>query len=106
MAPASRERGTTAWRTGSGQYRIDPAAAIIGLVQRITGRAATANSFQHFRRTEIMPSGELTRSKSDRMIAGVCGGLARWLTGIRPRGGYFTHLFRSSPSHFPELLCT
>lgn len=26
-----------------------------------------------------MPSGELTRSKSDRMIAGVCGGLARWL---------------------------
>jgi phage shock protein C len=27
----------------------------------------------------MMPSGELTRSKSDRMIAGVCGGLARWL---------------------------
>ncbi len=26
-----------------------------------------------------MPTGELTRSKSDRMIAGVCGGLARWL---------------------------
>jgi phage shock protein C len=26
-----------------------------------------------------MPNGELTRSKSDRMIAGVCGGLARWL---------------------------
>jgi phage shock protein C len=26
-----------------------------------------------------MPSGELTRSTSDRMIAGVCGGLARWL---------------------------
>jgi phage shock protein C len=26
-----------------------------------------------------MPSGELTRSKDDRMIAGVCGGLARWL---------------------------
>ena len=26
-----------------------------------------------------MPSGELRRSKSDRMIAGVCGGLARWL---------------------------
>ena len=26
-----------------------------------------------------MPSGQLTRSKSDRMIAGVCGGLARWL---------------------------
>jgi phage shock protein C len=26
-----------------------------------------------------MPSGELTRSKSDRMIAGVCGGLAKWL---------------------------
>ncbi len=26
-----------------------------------------------------MPAGELTRSKSDRMIAGVCGGLARWL---------------------------
>jgi phage shock protein C len=26
-----------------------------------------------------MPSGELTRIKSDRMIAGVCGGLARWL---------------------------
>lgn len=26
-----------------------------------------------------MPSGELTRSKEDRMIAGVCGGLARWL---------------------------
>jgi phage shock protein C len=26
-----------------------------------------------------MPSGELTRSKSDRMIAGVCGGLPRWL---------------------------
>ncbi len=26
-----------------------------------------------------MASGELTRSKSDRMIAGVCGGLAHWL---------------------------
>lgn len=26
-----------------------------------------------------MPSGELRRSKDDRMIAGVCGGLARWL---------------------------
>lgn len=26
-----------------------------------------------------MPSGQLTRSKDDRMIAGVCGGLARWL---------------------------
>ena len=26
-----------------------------------------------------MPSGELTRNTSDRMIAGVCGGLARWL---------------------------
>ena len=26
-----------------------------------------------------MPSGELTRSSSDRMVAGVCGGLARWL---------------------------
>ena len=26
-----------------------------------------------------MPSGELTRSTSDRMVAGVCGGLARWL---------------------------
>jgi phage shock protein C len=30
-----------------------------------------------------MPSGELTRSTSDRMIAGVCGGLARWL-GVDP----------------------
>lgn len=26
-----------------------------------------------------MLSGELTRSKDDRMVAGVCGGLARWL---------------------------
>lgn len=26
-----------------------------------------------------MSSGELTRSTSNRMIAGVCGGLARWL---------------------------
>ena len=26
-----------------------------------------------------MTSDELTRSTSDRMIAGVCGGLARWL---------------------------
>ncbi len=26
-----------------------------------------------------MPTSELTRSKSDRMIAGVCGGIARWL---------------------------
>jgi phage shock protein C len=26
-----------------------------------------------------MPTGELTRSKDDRMVAGVCGGLARWL---------------------------
>jgi phage shock protein C len=26
-----------------------------------------------------MPSGELRRSRDDRMIAGVCGGLARWL---------------------------
>jgi len=26
-----------------------------------------------------MPTGQLTRSRDDRMIAGVCGGLARWL---------------------------
>jgi phage shock protein C len=26
-----------------------------------------------------MPEGSLLRSRSDRMIAGVCGGLARWL---------------------------
>lgn len=26
-----------------------------------------------------MPSGQLLRSKNDRMIAGVCGGLAQWL---------------------------
>ena len=26
-----------------------------------------------------MPSGQLVRSKSNRMIAGVCGGLADWL---------------------------
>jgi phage shock protein C len=26
-----------------------------------------------------MPGGPLVRSKKDRMIAGVCGGLARWL---------------------------
>ena len=26
-----------------------------------------------------MPEGELVRSKNDRMIAGVCGGLAKWL---------------------------
>lgn len=26
-----------------------------------------------------MPSGQLMRSKNDRMIAGVCGGLAKWL---------------------------
>lgn len=26
-----------------------------------------------------MPTGELLRSKDDRMIAGVCGGLAHWL---------------------------
>jgi phage shock protein C len=26
-----------------------------------------------------MPEGQLLRSKNDRMIAGVCGGLARWL---------------------------
>lgn len=26
-----------------------------------------------------MPSGQLLRSKNDRMIAGVCGGLAHWL---------------------------
>jgi phage shock protein C len=26
-----------------------------------------------------MPTGELTRSKDDRTIAGVCGGLAQWL---------------------------
>jgi phage shock protein PspC (stress-responsive transcriptional regulator) len=26
-----------------------------------------------------MPTTELTRSKDDRMIAGVCGGLAKWL---------------------------
>jgi phage shock protein C len=27
----------------------------------------------------LMPEGQLVRSKNDRMIAGVCGGLARWL---------------------------
>jgi phage shock protein C len=27
----------------------------------------------------MMPSGQLLRSKNDRMIAGVCGGLAEWL---------------------------
>ena len=26
-----------------------------------------------------MPEGELLRSRDDRMIAGVCGGLAKWL---------------------------
>ena len=26
-----------------------------------------------------MPVGELVRTRDDRMIAGVCGGLARWL---------------------------
>lgn len=26
-----------------------------------------------------MPSGQLLRSKNDRMIAGVCGGIAQWL---------------------------
>jgi phage shock protein C len=26
-----------------------------------------------------MPEGQLVRSRNDRMIAGVCGGLARWL---------------------------
>jgi phage shock protein C len=26
-----------------------------------------------------MPDGQLVRSRDDRMIAGVCGGLARWL---------------------------
>jgi phage shock protein C len=26
-----------------------------------------------------MPEGELVRSRDDRMIAGVCGGLAKWL---------------------------
>jgi phage shock protein C len=26
-----------------------------------------------------MPSGQLMRSRNDRMIAGVCGGLAQWL---------------------------
>ncbi|MFO0790342.1 MAG: PspC domain-containing protein [Pirellulales bacterium] len=26
-----------------------------------------------------MPSGQLMRSRSNRMIAGVCGGLAEWL---------------------------
>jgi phage shock protein C len=27
-----------------------------------------------------MPTGQLMRSKDDRMIAGVCGGLAKWLS--------------------------
>jgi phage shock protein C len=36
--------------------------------------------FERYMEAEsAMPSGELKRSKSDRMIAGVCGGLARWL---------------------------
>jgi phage shock protein C len=26
-----------------------------------------------------MPTGPLVRSRNDRMIAGVCGGIARWL---------------------------
>jgi phage shock protein C len=26
-----------------------------------------------------MPEGQLVRTREDRMIAGVCGGLARWL---------------------------
>jgi phage shock protein C len=26
-----------------------------------------------------MPEGQLVRSRNDRMLAGVCGGLARWL---------------------------
>ena len=26
-----------------------------------------------------MPSGQLVRTRDDRMIAGVCGGIARWL---------------------------
>ena len=27
----------------------------------------------------MMPQGELVRSRDDRMLAGVCGGLARWI---------------------------
>jgi phage shock protein C len=28
---------------------------------------------------KVMPTGPLVRTRNDRMIAGVCGGLARWL---------------------------
>jgi phage shock protein C len=53
-------------RSAAGRYSCLPRGAV-------TGRAATEQGEQS------MPSGQLVRSKNDRMIAGVCGGLAQWL---------------------------
>ncbi len=49
-------------------------------------------------------SNHLTRSRSDRMIAGVCGGIARWL-GWRPGWTRFAYVLLSVLSAaFPGVL--
>jgi phage shock protein C len=50
-------------------------------VLRAPRGASRLTSFQIAEQEEghQMPTGQLIRSRSDRMIAGVCGGLAQWL---------------------------
>jgi phage shock protein C len=51
-----------------------------------------------------MPEGQLVRSRNDRMIAGVCGGLARWL-GWDPTAVRILYVLLSICSvAFPGLL--
>ena len=50
-----------------------------------------------------MPSGQLVRSKSDRMIAGVCGGLAQWL-GWDPTAVRILYVLATILPPFPGML--
>ena len=50
-----------------------------------------------------MPSGQLVRSKNDRMIAGVCGGLAKWL-GWDPTAVRILYVLASIFSAFSGII--
>jgi phage shock protein PspC (stress-responsive transcriptional regulator) len=50
-----------------------------------------------------MPTGELTRSKNDRIIAGVCGGIARWL-GWDPTAVRILYVLLTICPPFPGII--
>ena len=50
-----------------------------------------------------MPEGQLLRSKNDRMIAGVCGGIAKWL-GWDPTAVRVLYVLFTVLPPFPGIL--